>query len=213
MAGISLYLDFNKLSVDNLRKIIIEISTLKDMKAFNEALRNLNDRLLNLVKIKLCLVLNDNDKIFEEFLNIYDNIPLNIDIFKLTIENTIGKNELIKIMKGVYKNINITRDKKANYILYCNSKELEGYLHDIKINYLREYFLDNNVSFVEKCKYNEEQNKRISLSLIKKPQIDKIKPIIFCFNKIVNNNEINKILCSKIFSFMGKEQSFIINLN
>ena len=89
MAGISLYLDFNKLSVDNLRKIIIEISTLKDMKAFNEALRNLNDRLLKLVKIKLCLVLNDNDKIFEEFLNIYDNIPLNIDIFKLTIENTI----------------------------------------------------------------------------------------------------------------------------
>ena len=183
------------------------------MKAFNGALRKLNDRLLKLVKINLCLVLNDNDKIFEEFLNIYDNIPSNIDIFKLTIENTIGKNELIKIMKGINKNINITRDKKAIYILYCNSKELEGYLHDIKINNLRKYFLDNNASFVEKCNYNGEQNRRISLSLIKKPPIDKIKPILFCLNRIVNNNKISKIFCSKIFSFMGKEQNFIINLN
>ena len=213
MAGISLYLDFNKLPVDNLRKISIEISSLKDMKAFNGALRKLNDRLLKLVKIKLCLVLNDNDKIFEEFLNIYDNIPSNIDIFKLTIENSIGKRELIKIMKGVYKNINLKRDKKANYILYCNSKELEEYLHDIKINNLKEYFLNNNVSFVEKCNYNGDQNRRISLCLTKKPQIDKIKPILFCFNKIVNNNEISKILCSKIFSFMGKDQNFTINLN
>ena len=213
MAGISLYLDFNKLPPDNLRKISIEISTLRDMKEFNEALKNLKERLLKLAEIKLFLALNEDDKIFEEFLNIYDNIPSNVDIFKLTIENTIGKSELIKIIKGVYKNINIKKEKIANYILYCNSKELEAYLHEIKINNLKEYFMSNNVPFVGKCKYNGEQNRRISLTLIKSPQIETIKPILLCINKITNNSEINKILCSKIFRYMGKAQNFIINLN
>ena len=213
MIGISLYLDFNKLPVDNLRKISIEISTLKDMKAFNEALKNLKNGLIKLCEINLCLSLNGNEKIFEEFLNIYDNIPLNIEIFKLTIENTIGKNQLLKIMKGVYKNIDIAREKTVNYILFCNSKELEKYLHDIKINNLKDFFINNNASFVEKCKYNGEQNRRLCLSLIKWPKIDIIKSIFLCINKKVNNIDINKIICSKIFRFIGKEQSFVINLN
>ncbi len=213
MTGISLYLDLNKLPVNSLKIINIKISTLKDLEEFNSALKNQKNELVKLSKIKICLGINDNIQIFKEFLKIYDYLPPNLETFILTIENTIGKIELLQIMKCIYKNIDLTKEKSVNYILNSNSKELEAYLHDIKINNLKEYFMNNNGTFIEKCKYCGELTRRMNFTLIKWPQVDIIKSILFCFSKKINTNENNKIIYSKIFSFMGKSRNFDVNLS
>ena len=213
MTGISLYLDLNKLPVNSLKIINIKISTLKDMEEFNSALKNQKNELVKLSKIKICLGINDNIQIFKEFLKIYDYLPPNLETFILTIENTIGKIELLQMMKCIYKNIDLTKEKSVNYILNSNSKELEAYLHDIKINNLKEYFMNNNGTFIEKCKYCGELTRRMNFTLIKWPQVDIIKSILFCFSKKINTNENNKIIYSKIFSFMGKSRNFDVNLS
>ena len=215
MTGISLFLDFNKLPTNSLKKLIVDISTVKDMKALNEGLKNQQSDLQNLLEIKLNLCLTDSDKLFEEFLRIYENLPYNLECFKLSIENSIGKLDLIKIMKGILKNINLTKEKNIFYSLNCNSKELEIYLYNNRIYALKEFFINNNAFFVEKCSYNDQQIRKINISLIKWPELDIISTILLSFNKIANKTEIknNQKIFSKIFSFMGKSQEFVVNLN
>ena len=215
MPGISLFLDFNNLPVSNLKKLNIDISTLKDMQSFNEGLKNQKNELLKLTEIKIILSFNNDEKIFEEFLKIYDNIPINIESFKIIIENTIGKNELLKIIKGTHKNININTDKNIYFSLYCYSKELEAYLNVEKINNLKEFFKSNNAYFVNKCKFNPEQSRRLNFSLIKWRKIDFMKTIILSFNKHLcrsEENKNNKNIFSNIFDFIGKSQDFWVTL-
>jgi hypothetical protein len=183
MTGISLFLDFNKLPTNSLKKLIVDISTVKDMKALNEGLKNQQSDLQNLLEIKLNLCLTDSDKLFEEFLRIYENLPYNLECFKLSIENSIGKLDLIKIMKGILKNINLTKEKNIFYSLNCNSKELEIYLYNNRIYALKEFFINNNAFFVEKCSYNDQQNRKLNISLIKWPELDIISNILLSFNK------------------------------
>ena len=216
MPGISLFVDFNNLPVNNLKKLYIDISTLKDIELLNEGLKNQKNELLKLSEIKIILSFNDDVKILEEFLKIYDNFPINIESFKIVIENTIGKNELLKIMKGIYKNINVNNDKNIYFSLHCYSKELEYYLNDTKIKNLKEYFKSNNAYFVNKCKYISDKNRRLNFNLIKWPELELMKSIIFSFNKkLVKNEEIknNKNIFSNIFDFIGKSQDFWVSLN
>ena len=215
MPGISLFVDFNNLPVTNLKKLNIDISTLKDMESLNEGLKNQKNELVKLLEIKIILSFNNDEKIFEEFLKIYDYIPASIESFKLTIENTLGKNELLKIMKGIHKNININSDKNKYFSLHCYSKELEAYLNDGKIKNLKEFFKSNNAYFVNKCKFNPEQNRRLSFSLIKWPELDLMKSIMLSFNKKLEKSEEiknNKNIFSNIFNFIGKSQDFWVSL-
>ena len=213
MEGISLFLDFNKLPNDNLENLEIDIYTLADMKALNEAFKNKKNELNKLANIKLCLAFNECDEIFEEFLKILENIPNNLKNLSIKIENNIGKLELLKIIKIIHKNMN---EKTMNISFNINSKELEGYLFKAKINGLKEYFITNDALFVGKCNYSIEPKNLISLTCIKWPELDIIKNIIFMMNKKINMGEKaqinNKKIFSNIFNFLGKSQHFNIIL-
>ena len=209
MEGISLILDFNKIPVDNLKKLNIDISTFKDIKELNKALKNKKKELIKLTDLKLNITLNENEKIFDEFLKIFENIPCNLEFLRLTIENLIGKIELLKIIKVMKKNLYL--EKKINCTLHCNSKEIEPF--ESKINNLNKY-LQSYVNFVGKCKASVE-SKRITLPLIKWPELNIMTSIILSFNKVMKTNEIKnkEKIFSKIFNFMGKSQDFIVILN
>ena len=210
MEGISLILDFNKIPVNNLKKLIIDISTIRDIKELNMALNNKKNELVKLTELKLNISLNENDKIFDEFLKIFENIPCNLENLRLTIENMIGKNELLRIITAMKKNLHLL-EKKINCILHCNSKELS--LFENKINNLNEYF-QSKVNCVGKCKSSVE-SKRITIPLIKWPELKIMTSVLLSFNMLVKTNEIknkDKIF-SKIFNFMGKSQDLLVILN
>jgi hypothetical protein len=213
MEGISLLLDFNTIPVDNLKKLSFELSTLQDVKALNECLKNKKKELVKLTEFKLSITINDSEKIFDELLKILENIPCNLETLKLTIENNIGKKELVKIVKAMNKNMNLL-EKLNNLSLHCNSRELDNYLDENKINNLKEYLYEKNANFVGKCKSSAE-NRRITLSLLKWPKLDIMTSIMLSFNKIVNNTEVknSKKIFSKIFDFMGKSQDFFVFVN
>ena len=217
MAGISLLLDFNKLSV-SLKKLFIDISTLRDMQELNQAFKNKKNELVNLAEVKLVLNLTENDQIFNELLKIFGNLPCNLENLKLTIENNIDIHELLQIFKAIHNNIDINLiEKKINISLHCNSKELESYLDDNRINSLIEYFQNNNANFIGKCKLNGELRRRNAFifTLIKWPKKDILSSIILSFNKNVNKNEMEnkEKIFSRIFNYMGKSQDFIVCLN
>ena len=213
MEGISLLLDFNTIPVDNLKKLSFELSTLQDVKALSEYLKNKKKELIKLTEFKLSITINDSEKIFDELLKILENIPCNLETLKLTIENNIGKKELVKIVKAMNKNMNLL-EKLNNLSLHCNSRELDNYLDENKINNLKEYLHEKNANFVGKCKSSAE-NRRITLSLLKWPKLDILTSIMLSFNKIVNNSEVknSKKIFSKIFDFMGKSQDFFVFVN
>ena len=213
MEGISLLLDFNTIPVDNLKKLSFELSTLQDVKALSEYLKNKKKELIKLTEFKLSITINDSEKIFDELLKILENIPCNLETLKLTIENNIGKKELVKIVKAMNKNMNLL-EKLNNLSLHCNSRELDNYLDENKINNLKEYLYEKNANFVGKCKSSAE-NRRITLSLLKWPKLDILTSIMLSFNKIVNNSEVknSKKIFSKIFDFMGKSQDFFVFVN
>ena len=161
----------------------------------------------------MSITINDSEKIFDELLKILENIPCNLETLKLTIENNIGKKELVKIVKAMNKNMNLL-EKLNNLSLHCNSRELDNYLDENKINNLKEYLHEKNANFIGKCKSSAE-NKRITLSLLKWPKLDIMTSIMLSFNKIVNNTEVknSKKIFSKIFDFMGKSQDFFVFVN
>jgi hypothetical protein len=214
MEGISLFLDFNKLPTDNLKNIQIDIYTLPDMKALNEALKNKKNELNNLTEIKLHLRFNEGDEIFEEFLKIFENIPNSLKSFSIIIDNIIGKLELLKLLKAMHKNMN---QKNINISFNINSRELIVYLFKSKINNLKEYFMSNDALFIGKCDYNVEQISKMNISIIKWPELDIIQNIIFSLNKKINMGEMaqinNKKIYSTIFNFLGKSQNFNFVLN
>ena len=214
--GISLFLDFNNLPWNNLKIIDIAISTLRDMEALNNALKNQKDNsYVKLSKIKLCICLNVCSGLFDEFLKIYENLPLNLEELEVKIENIIGKNELLKILKAFHKNKN---GKNIIYNLHSNSKELEGYCDENKIIVLKQFLKGNNVDFIGKCKYNVGKLTKMSFGIIKWPELNILKSIILSLNRKMNTIEDklkynNKKIFSNIFNFMGKSQDFLIVLD
>ena len=216
MTGISLFLDLNKLPCQSLKKLDIEISCLRDMISLNEGLKNQMNDFKQLIEIRICLTLNNCAEIFDELLKIYNYIPYSLETLKISIENIIGKDDLLKILKAFHKSINSIKEKKINYYLHCNSKELEGYLEDTRINILKQAFNNENGVFIDKCKIYTDKMKRINFSIIKWPEENIKESIIFSLNKKIDKNmkkEINKNLLSRIFCFMGKAQDFLVILD
>jgi hypothetical protein len=217
MSGISLFIDFNKLPCNNLTKLSLYVSTLNDMKAINEGLKNLKNNLLKLNDMKITICINISTEIFDECLKIYDNLPLNLEIFILTIENIIGQNDLVKIIKNCHRNIKFISGKNILYCLVCDSQELEMYLDNFRVHNLKSIFASNGCDFVKKCKLKVGEMKKITLTLTKWPERNILESIIFAFNKkIEENNEKlkdNKTIFSRIFGFMAKTQDFLVALN
>ena len=215
MSGISLFIDFNKLPSDNLTKLHLKISTLRDMKAINEALKNQKNNFLKLLEIKIYIGINASPEIFKEFLKIYENFPPNLGIFGVIIENIVNKKDLLKLIEACHRNLKYKNTKKVFYYLCCYSPELEIYLDNFEVKNLKTFFDKNNVYYVEKCRLNE--TRKITLTMINWPEKDILKAIILAFNKKINANEgkriDNKKILSKIFNFMGKTHDFLLALN
>lgn len=186
------------------------------MEALNNALKNQKDNYyVKLSKIKLCICLNVCNEIFDEFLKIYENIPLNLEELDVKIENIISKNELLKILKAFYKNKN---EKNITYTLHCNSKELEGYCDENKMIILEQFLKDNNVDFIGKCKYKVNKLPEMAFGVIKWPELNILKSIILSLNRNMNTIEDrlkfnNKKIFSNIFNYMGKSKDFFVILD
>ena len=213
MEGISLYLDFNKLPYTNLKQLKMTISNLKDIQALNEVLSTKKEE-VKLKDINLKINLMNSEQILKELFKIYENIPDSLESLKITIDNNLSKLEILQIIKIAYKKI---KNKKIIYNLNCNSKEFEEFLSDTKIYQLNEFFVNNNVNFITKCK--KQENSRIfNINMAKWPEKDILESVINVFNKKININDPNekknenKKMLSKIFNFMGKDQDFTIIL-
>ena len=217
MSGISLFIDFNKLPCNNLTKLSLYVSTMNDMKAINEGLKNLKNNLLKLIEMRITICINISTEIFDECLKIYDNLPSNLEACGLSIENIISQNDLIKIIKKCHRNIKFINRKNILYYLVCDSQELEMYLDNFRVQNLISIFASNGCNFVKKCKLKVGEMKKIILTLTKWPERNILESIIFAFNKKVEENneklKANKTIFSRIFSFMAKTQDFLVALN
>jgi hypothetical protein len=221
MTGISFFIDFNKLPINSLKNLDIEISSLKDLKSINEGLRNQKDKFTKLTEIRLNICINNFEDIFDELLKIFENIPFSVEILKIAIENIIGKNELYKILKSYHRNIR--KEKKMNCILYCNSKELEGHSDESKIKLLKDSFNAENGLFINKCelislktKNQAPTVKKIIFSLVDWPEKNIMGSIINSFTKSVSKykdfQRYNKNIFSRIFSFIGNTHELVLHL-
>jgi hypothetical protein len=151
------------------------------MKAINEGLKNLKNNLLKLNDMKITICVNISTEIFNECIKIYDNLPLNLEIFILTIENIIGQNDLVKIIKNCHRNIKFVSGKNILYCLVCDSQELEMYLDNFRVHNLKSIFASNGCDFVKKCKLKVGEMKKITLTLTKWPERNILESIIFAF--------------------------------
>ena len=223
MTGISFFIDFSKLPIKSLRKLEIEISSLRDMKSLNEGLRNQKDKFDKLTEIRLNICINNFEDIFDELLNIFESIPFSLEILKITIENMIGKNELYKILKAYHRNIR--KEQRINCSLYCFSRELEGYSDESKIKFLKDSFNAENGIFISKCELislksknqNQAPIRKINFNVINWPKKNTIESIIHSFTKNANKytdfQRYNKIIFSRIFSFIGNTHELVLHLD
>jgi len=221
MTGISFFVDFNKLPVNSLKSLDIEISSLKDLKSINEGLRNQKDKFIKLKDIRFNICINYFEDIFDELLKIFDNIPSSLENLRISIENIIGKNELYKILKAYHRNLK--KEKKINLTLYCNSRELEGFSDESKIKLLKDSYNAENGLFINKCEIKTMMSKiqgttikKITFGLVNWPEKNIEESIINSFTKNVTEykdfQRYNKNIFSRIFSFIGNTHELVLNI-
>lgn len=212
--GISLLLDFSLLPFNSLQKLDISISALKDMEKFNEFFKNHKNDFKCLTQLNLTFPLAyETYFTLKTFLKIFDNLPPCIKILNINNENMMKKEVILEIITKIHKS-----KIPINCELKCDCLDLEEFLSVDKLENLKKFLNSKGNINIDKCEIIRDDFKRIQLSLISLPREDITKSIIYCFNKIVNNNEEtkkdeHKRIFSNILKFMGKKQNLDIILN
>lgn len=210
MAGISYYVDFNKLPYINLKKLCLEIFSIEDLVALGNGLKEKKDVLKKLKEIKVDIPLNENEQILNEVLSVLVNIPQGVEYLKLSIENEISIDMFNKMLKFLNKGINESGNKKLKIVLNYQCDNYNELLYENKE-------LDNLVT-----KICEIQNpcKGYEFGLINWPDKNIIFNVLFSAKTkfdinglMTSDNKLNdrKKIFSKIFAFLGKSYNFVIN--
>jgi len=212
--GISLLLDFTSLPFNSLQKLDLSITALKDMEKLHDFFKNQKNNLISLTQLNLTFTFAyDTYFTFKTFIKIFDNLPPCIKTLNINNENMMKKEDILEIIKKINKS-----KIPINCEFKCDCLDLEEFLNSDKLENLKKFLNSKGNINIDKCEIIKGEFRRIQLSLISSPREDIIKSIVFCVNKIINNDEVtkkdnHKKIFTNILKFMGQKQNFDIIIN
>ena len=212
--GISLLLDFTSLPFNSLQKLDLSITALKDMEKLHDFFKNQKNNLISLTQLNLTFTFAyDTYFTFKTFIKIFDNLPPCIKTLNINNENMMKKEDILEIIKKIHKS-----KIPINCEFKCDCPDLEEFLNSDKLENLKKFLNSKGNINIDKCEIIRGEFRRIQLSLMTSPSEDIIKSIVFCVNKIINNDEVtkkdnHKKIFTNILKFMGQKQNFDIIIN
>jgi len=212
--GISLLLDFTSLPFNSLQNLDLSIAALKDMEKLHDFFKNQKNNFKSLTQLNLTFTFAyDTYFTFKTFIKIFDNLPPCIKTLNINNENMMKKEDIFEIIKKIHKS-----KIPINCEFKCECLDLEEFLNSDKLENLKKFLNSKGNINIDKCEIIRGEFRRIKLSLTTSPSEDIIKSIVFCVNKIINNDEVtkkdnHKKIFTNILKFMVQKQNFDIILN
>ena len=212
--GISLLLDFTSLPFNSVQKLDLSITALKDMEKLHDFFKNQKNNFKSLTQLNLTFTFAyDTYFTLKTFIKIFDNLPPCIKTLNINNENVMKKEDILEIIKKIHKS-----KIPINCEFKCDCLDSEEFLNSDKLENLKKFLNSKGNINIDKCEIIRGEFRRIQLSLMTSPSEDIIKSIVFCVNKIINNDEVakkdnHKKIFTNILKFMGQKQNFDIIIN